>query len=192
MLYLTPNSGTMFKCGIAYPRCKWILPLLLLCAIIFDIIALAGKGWVETESGREYASLWERCISSSGTCTSLMDYAWGRASAALMIIGIIILILCFIVSFVGLCIPRISLLRVIGALLFLAVAVQVCALVIYPVRFTSDLATNPESYLYSWTYGFGWGSTIIMFGCGIFFCCLPNFEDELLGNVKTKYFYTSS
>ncbi|CAJ0934316.1 unnamed protein product [Ranitomeya imitator] len=113
-------------------------------------------------------------------------------TAALMIIGIIILIICFILSFVGLCVPRISLLRVIGALLFLAVILQICALVIYPVRYTSDVAVNLENYLYSWTYGFGWGSTIIMFGCGVFFCCLPNFEDELLGNVKTKYFYTSS
>ncbi|XP_069831113.1 p53 apoptosis effector related to PMP-22 [Dendropsophus ebraccatus] len=182
----------MFKCGIAYPRCKWILPLLLLCAIIFDIIALAGRGWVETESGREYASLWETCKTNANTCSSLMDYAWGRATAALMIIGIIILIFCFILSFVGLCVPRINLLRVIGALLFLAVALQICALVIYPVRYTSDVALSAESYLYSWTYGFGWGSTIIMFGCGVFFCCLPNFEDELLGNVKTKYFYTSS
>ncbi|XP_075059240.1 p53 apoptosis effector related to PMP-22 [Mixophyes fleayi] len=182
----------MFKCGIAYPRCKWILPLLLLFAIIFDIIALAGKGWVETESGREYASLWDACRVNTGTCTSIMDYAWGKASAALLIIGFIILILCFIISFVALCSPRISLLRLIGALLFLAVILQIMALIIYPVKFTSDLALSSENYLYSWTYGFGWGSTIIMFGCGIFFCCLPNFEDELLGNVKTKYFYTSS
>ncbi|XP_068087765.1 p53 apoptosis effector related to PMP-22 [Hyperolius riggenbachi] len=182
----------MFKCGIAYPRCKWILPLLLLCAIIFDIIALAGQGWVETESGKEYASLWYKCMTSTNACTSIMDYSWGKATAALLIIGFIILILCFLLSFVALCVPRIPLLRIIGFLLFVAVILQIIALVIYPVKFTADLAMSLESYLYSWTYGFGWGSTIIMFGCGVFFCCLPNFEDELLGNVKTKYFYTSS
>ncbi|KAG8582896.1 hypothetical protein GDO81_008215, partial [Engystomops pustulosus] len=118
--------------------------------------------------------------------------AWAKATAALLIIGILILILCFILSFVGLCSPRISLLRVIGLLLFVAVVLQVCALIIYPVRYTSDVALNLENYLFSWSYGFGWGSTILMFGCGFFFCCLPNYEDELLGNVKTKYFYTSS
>ncbi|KAM8946419.1 p53 apoptosis effector related to PMP-22 [Pelodytes ibericus] len=184
----------MFKCGIAYPRCKWILPILLLCAIIFDIIALAGKGWVETESNRIHASLWETCstVGSTSSCSSLMDYAWGKATAALLIIGFIILIICFIISFVALCVPRISMLRVIGGLLILAVILQVIALIIYPVSYTNDVATQTENYLYSWTYGFGWGSTIIMFGCAIFFCCLPNYEDELLGNVKTKYFYTSS
>uniref|UniRef100_A0A8C5QNK9 P53 apoptosis effector related to PMP22 n=1 Tax=Leptobrachium leishanense TaxID=445787 RepID=A0A8C5QNK9_9ANUR len=185
----------MFKCGIAYPRCKWILPLLLLCAIIFDIIALAGSGWVETESGRDYASLWQSCTSVGGneySCTSIMDYAWGKATAALLIIGFIILIICFLLSFVALCAPRISLLRVIGGLLILAVILQVIALVIYPSMYTNDLATRTENYLYSWTYGFGWGSTIIMFGSAIFFCCLPNYEDEMLGNAKTKYFYTSA
>lgn len=181
----------MFKCGIAYPRCKWILPLLLLCAIIFDIIALAGNGWVETESGREYASLWRRCDTNSNVCDSIMDYGWGKATAALLIIGFIILIICFLLSFVGLCVPNIGLLRVIGGLLFIAVILQIISLIIYPVRFTEDLARNADKYMYSWTYGFGWGSTIVMFGCAIFFCCLPRYEDELLGNVKTKYFYTS-
>ncbi|KAM4772369.1 p53 apoptosis effector related to PMP-22 [Rhinophrynus dorsalis] len=182
----------MFKCGIAYPRCKWILPLLLLFAIVFDIIALSGRGWVETESGREHASLWYKCIGNDDNCEPIMAYAWGRATAALMIIGLILLVIAFILSFVGLCVPVMSLMRVIGALLILAVMVQVCALIIYPVRFTNELAIGNENYLYSWTYGFGWGSTIVMFGCAVCFCCLPNYEDELLGNVKTKYFYTSS
>ncbi|KAM4694571.1 p53 apoptosis effector related to PMP-22 [Discoglossus pictus] len=185
----------MFKCGIAYPRCKWILPLLLLFAIIFDIIALAGKGWVETERNSEYASLWYRCINlgnNNEQCESIMDRAWGKATAALLIIGFIILIICFILSFVALCVPNIGMLRLIGGLLLLAVILQIIALIIYPVSFTNELATGSDNYLYSWTYGFGWGSTIIMFGCVFFFCCLPNYEDELLGNVKTKYFYTSS
>ncbi|KAJ1155805.1 hypothetical protein NDU88_008530 [Pleurodeles waltl] len=181
----------MFKCGIAYPRCKWILPLLLLCAIVFDIIALSGSGWVETESGREYASLWRKCTTNPDSCESLMGNAWAKATAALLIIGFIILIICFLLSFVALCVPNMGLLRVVGGLLFLAVILQIISLIIYPVRYTEELALGADRYMYSWTYGFGWASTIVMFGCAIFFCCLPRYEDELLGNVKTKYFYTS-
>nr|XP_033794345.1 p53 apoptosis effector related to PMP-22 [Geotrypetes seraphini] len=187
----------MFRCGIAYPRCKWILPLLLLCAIIFDIIALSGNGWVETDPNMEYASLWRRCLRASPNSDtwdcdhSIMDYAWGRATAAMLLIGFIILVICFLLSFVGLCMPQVGLLRLIGALLLLAVVCQIIALVIYPSKYTQDLVTQNYKYLYSWTYGFGWSSTIVMFGCAVLFCCLPNYEDELMGNVKTKYFYTS-
>ncbi|XP_030054383.1 p53 apoptosis effector related to PMP-22-like [Microcaecilia unicolor] len=187
----------MFKCGIAYPRCKWILPLLLLFAIIFDIIALAGNGWVETDPNYEYASLWRRCRRTDlnrdqWNCEeSIMGYAWGRATAAMLLIGFIILVICFLLSFVALCVPQIGVMRLIGALLFLAVACQIIALVIYPSKYTLELVTGDYRYLYSWTYGFGWSSTIVMFGCAVLFCCLPSYEDELMGNVKTKYFYTS-
>ncbi|XP_069090436.1 p53 apoptosis effector related to PMP-22 isoform X1 [Pleurodeles waltl] len=183
----------MIKCGLAYPRCKWILPLLLLCALASDIIALVGNGWVETESSREYASLWKKCTNfqDSWTCQSIWDLAWAKATAALLIIGFIILIICFLLSFVALCVPNMGLLRVVGGLLFLAVILQIISLIIYPVRYTEELALGADRYMYSWTYGFGWASTIVMFGCAIFFCCLPRYEDELLGNVKTKYFYTS-
>ncbi|XP_031757559.1 p53 apoptosis effector related to PMP-22 isoform X1 [Xenopus tropicalis] len=129
---------------------------------------------------------------SEAAVAVLAIVSWGKATAALLIIGFILLIICFILSFVALCVPNMPLMRIIGAILILAVILQVIALIIYPVRFTNELATGNESYLYSWTYGFGWGSTIIMFGCAIFFCCLPNYEDELLENVKTKYFYTSA
>ncbi|XP_029452338.1 p53 apoptosis effector related to PMP-22-like [Rhinatrema bivittatum] len=187
----------MFKCGVAYPRCKWILPLLLLCAIVFDIIALSGRGWLETESEREHASLWQRCKtttpgSENWECTSILAQPWGKATAALTVLGFIFLIFSFILSFVALCVPQLGLARLIGSLLFLAVVLQFIALIIYPIKLTEELEDNNEKYVYSWTYGFTWGCVIIMFGCAIVFCCLPMFEDEILGNTKPTYFYSSS
>ncbi|KAI7805395.1 p53 apoptosis effector related to PMP-22 [Triplophysa rosa] len=185
----------MFRCGIAYPRCRWILPLLLLFAIIFDIIAIAAQsGWVEDEDAKtHYASMWQQCRRSKDQwdCRSLMEFSWAQAVAALMIIGLIILIIAFIISVVALCCSlNIPLLPLIGGLLILAVIVQIIALIIYPIKFNELIYEG--YYDYTWAYGFGWGATILMLGCGILFCCLPNYEDNLSDNTKVKYLYTSA
>ncbi|XP_041756588.1 p53 apoptosis effector related to PMP-22 [Coregonus clupeaformis] len=185
----------MFRCGLAYPRCRWIVPLLLLFAIIFDIIAIAANsGWVENKDAKShYASMWSQCrgLHDNWECKSLMEFSWAQAVAALMIIGLIILIIAFIISCIALCCTlNISLLPVIGVLLFITVIIQFIALIIYPVRF-NDLIFEGH-YDYTWAYGFGWGATILSIGCGILFCCLPRYEDELTGLAKTKYIYTSA
>lgn len=184
----------MLRCGLACERCRWILPLLLLSAIVFDIIALAGRGWLQSSDDSQTSSLWWHCLLE--VCDSLMTYAWGRAAAAMLLCGFIILVICFILSFFALCGPQmLAFLRVIRGLLALAAVFQIISLVIYPVKYTQtfNLHLNPAvTYIYNWAYGFGWAATIILIGCAFFFCCLPNYEDDLLGNAKPRYFYTSA
>ncbi|XP_029963052.1 p53 apoptosis effector related to PMP-22 [Salarias fasciatus] len=184
----------MFRCGIAYPRCRWIIPLLLLFAIIFDIIAIAAQsGWVEDEDAKShYASMWDQCRGRNDhwDCKSLMEHPWAQAVAALMIIGLLVLIVAFIVSILAMCSVNIPLLLFTAALLIVVVVVQVIALIIYPVKFNELIFEG--NYYYTWAYGFGWGATIICIGCAILFCCLPRYEEELRGEGKVKYIYTSS
>uniref|UniRef100_A0A3Q3W790 Uncharacterized protein n=1 Tax=Mola mola TaxID=94237 RepID=A0A3Q3W790_MOLML len=185
----------MFRCGIAYPRCRWILPLLLLFAIIFDIIAIAAtSGWIEDEDAKShYSSMWDEYLGRNDQweSRSLMQYSWAQAVAALMIIGLLVLIAAFILSCAALCCSFIvGLLPVIGILLIVVVVFQVIALIIYPVKFNELIFEG--NYYYTWAYGFGWGATILCIGCSILFCCLPRYEDELTGLAKTKYIYSSA
>ncbi|XP_005727392.1 p53 apoptosis effector related to PMP-22 [Pundamilia nyererei] len=183
----------MFRCGIAYPRCRWIIPLLLLFAIIFDLIAIcAQSGWVEDEDAKShYASMWKQCrgLKDNWQCQSLMDFSWAQAVAALMIIGLIILIIAFILAIVAMCNINIGLMVAVAAFLIVVAIIQIIALIIYPVKFNELIFEG--NYYYTWAYGFGWGATIISIGCAILFCCLPRYEDELSGQAKVKYLYTS-
>ncbi|KAL3050586.1 hypothetical protein OYC64_012583 [Pagothenia borchgrevinki] len=185
----------MFRCGIAYPRCRWIVPLLLLFAIIFDIIAIAAtSGWVEDEDAKtHYASMWEQCRGRNDIwdCKTLMEFPWAMAVAALMIIGLLILIVAFIISCVALCCTlNFTLLPLIGGMLVLVVILQVIALIVYPCEFNEMIFEG--HYYYTWAYGFGWGATILCIGCAVLFCCMPRYEDELTGLKKVKYLYTSA
>uniref|UniRef100_A0A2K5IWZ4 P53 apoptosis effector related to PMP22 n=1 Tax=Colobus angolensis palliatus TaxID=336983 RepID=A0A2K5IWZ4_COLAP len=171
-------------CGLACLRCRWILILLLLSAIAFDIIALAGRGRRQSSNQVQTSLLWWRCFHEGGGGSGLMEYALGRAGAAMLFWGFSFLVICFILSFFILCVPQMLVfLRVIGGLFALAAVFQIISLVIYPVKYTQTFNLQP--------YGFGWAATIILIGCAFFCYCLPNYEDDLLGNTKPRDFYTS-
>lgn len=67
---------------------------------------------------------------------------------------------------------------------------SIMGLVIYPVKFSSEIEMTGIN-MFSWAYGFGWTTAIMEICLGFFFCCLPNYEDQILGNVKPTYFYSS-
>ncbi|KAM4730474.1 p53 apoptosis effector related to PMP-22 [Anableps anableps] len=182
----------MFRCGVDYTRCRWIMPLLLIFAIIFDLIAIAAQsGWVVNDDETHYTSMWKECRGRDDNwdCNSLMENNWAKAVAALMIIGFIILVFAFIICIVAMCDPNNGSFIAVGVLLFVVVILQFIALIVYPVHFNNKIFEG--QYDYTWAYGFGWGATIICLGCSFIFCCLTRCLDEITGDEKIKYIYTS-
>ncbi|KAF7254097.1 p53 apoptosis effector related to PMP-22 [Varanus komodoensis] len=184
----------MVKYGLDYTRCRWILPLLLGLAMIFGIIALAGWGWLysQTLPFIQYASLWRICSLDNGEqCRSLMNYAWGRAAAATFLVGFVLVVICFALSIIAFAIPtlRFNFIRGIGGLCFVAAVFAIMGLVIYPVTITKYIAFPANTVNeFGWAYGFGWTMCLMAIGLGFFFCCLPLYEDQILGNVKPYYY----
>ncbi|XP_014904187.1 p53 apoptosis effector related to PMP-22 [Poecilia latipinna] len=182
----------MFRCGLAYPRCRWVMPLLLLFAIIFDIIAIAAQsGWIEDRENTHYSSMWKDCrwLGEESDCSSLMDQSWARAVAALMIVGLIILVLAFIICAVSMCTePSSGPLIASGVLLFIVALLQFIGLIIYPVNFNDRIFEG--EYEYTWAYGFGWGATIICLGCSFIFCCISSCIPKINGDEKIDYCIT--
>lgn len=63
--------------------------------------------------------------------------------------------------------------------LSLAVVLQACALVLYPIKFIDGkvLQTYHE---FNWGYGLGWGATIFMLGGGILLCLRTDIYEDAM------------
>ncbi|XP_061479949.1 p53 apoptosis effector related to PMP-22-like isoform X3 [Rhineura floridana] len=117
--------------------------------------------------------------------------AWGRGAAATFLVGFIIVCICFALSIIAFAIPtlRFNFIRGIGGLLFVAAVFSLMGLIIYPVMFSRYISFPAGSMAeFGWAYGFGWTMCLMAIGLGFFFCCLPLYEDHILGNVKPYYY----
>lgn len=60
---------------------------------------------------------------------------------------------------------------------FLAVVLQVCSLVLFPIKFIETVSLRIY-HEFNWGYGLAWGSTIFSFGGALLYCLNPkNYED---------------
>ncbi|XP_007433374.1 p53 apoptosis effector related to PMP-22 [Python bivittatus] len=184
----------MVQYGLDYTRCRWILPLLLGLAMIFGIIALVGWGWITSQTFPvvNRGSLWTLCsLENDWRCTSLMGFAWGRGAAGTFLVGFVLICICFALSIIAFAIPtlRFNFIRGIGGLCFVAAIFSLMGLVIYAVMISTHVIFPVNTvHVFDWSYGFGWTMCLMAIGLGFFFCCLPLYEDHILGNVKPEYY----
>lgn len=60
----------------------------------------------------------------------------------------------------------------------LSVVLQVCALILYPIKFI-DANTLRTYHEFNWGYGIAWGGTIFMLGAAILYCLnTDTYEEE--------------
>ncbi|KAM8835273.1 transmembrane protein 47-like [Synchiropus picturatus] len=156
---------------------KLMALLCVLLALVLDLVALLSPAWVTAEHFS--LSLWESCTVSAvrneageavKTCFSTLTSDWQIATLVLLMSGAAVTLVTFLVSIIWMCRDtRTNQYRTVAVLLFTAVVLQACALVLYPIKFidSSVLQTYHE---FNWGYGLGWGATIFMLGGAVLFC----------------------
>ncbi|XP_029820609.1 transmembrane protein 47 [Manacus vitellinus] len=109
-------------------------------------------------------------------CLSLAD--WQIATLALLLGGAAIILIAFLVGLISICVgSRRRFYRPVAVMLFAAVVLQVCSLVLYPIKFIETVSLKIY-HEFNWGYGLAWGATIFSFGGAILYCLNPkNYED---------------
>ncbi|XP_074524124.1 transmembrane protein 47 [Halichoeres trimaculatus] len=150
-------------------------------ALCLDIGALLSPAWV-TADDQYYLSMWESCwkpVSSEvWSCSSTLATDWQIATLALLIGGGALTQLSFLVALISLCFSsRSRCYKPVAVMLFAAVVLQVCSLVLFPIKFIETVSLRVY-HEFNWGYGLAWGSTIFSFGGAILYCLNPkNYED---------------
>ncbi|XP_078416575.1 transmembrane protein 47-like [Cetorhinus maximus] len=103
---------------------------------------------------------------------------WEIATVALLLAGAAIIFIAFLVALISICQgTRRRFYRPVAVLLFAAVVLQVCGLILYPIKFV-ETATMRTYHEFNWGYGIAWGATIFSFGGAVLYCLNPkNYDD---------------
>uniref|UniRef100_A0AAQ4PC99 Transmembrane protein 47 n=1 Tax=Gasterosteus aculeatus aculeatus TaxID=481459 RepID=A0AAQ4PC99_GASAC len=160
---------------------KLIALLCVFLALGLDVVALLSPAWVTAE--RFSLSLWESCSQSEAawSCFSTLSSDWQIATLVLLGAGAAATLLAFLVALISLCRgTQRRHYRTVAVLLFTAVVLQSCALVLYPIKFI-DGTVLQTYHEFNWGYGLGWGATIFMLGGGILFCLRTDTYEDAIG-----------
>ncbi|KAM9384483.1 transmembrane protein 47 [Pholidichthys leucotaenia] len=153
----------------------------VLLALCLDVGAVLSPAWV-TADDQYSLSLWVSCwkpVSSvEWSCSSTLATDWQIATLALLMGGATLTLFSFFVALVSLCFgSRGRFYKPVAVMLFSAVLLQVCSLVLFPIKFIESV-TLRVYHEFNWGYGLAWGSTIFSFGGAILYCLNPkNYED---------------
>ncbi|XP_040040432.2 transmembrane protein 47 [Gasterosteus aculeatus] len=150
-------------------------------ALCLDVGAVLSPAWV-TADDQYYLSMWVSCwkpvSSAQWSCSSTLTTDWQIATLALLLGGAALTLLSFLMALTSLCAScRSRCCKPVAVLLFSAVVLQVCSLVLFPIKFI-EMVSLRVYHEFNWGYGLAWGSTIFSFGGAILYCLNPkNYED---------------
>ncbi|XP_038604275.1 transmembrane protein 47-like [Tachyglossus aculeatus] len=147
-------------------------------ALSLDVVALLSPAWVTSD--RYSLSLWEACKQSTDVwhCLSTLKTDWQVATLVLILAASTITLLAFLISLISFCSGTYRrYYRVVAVFLFGAVVLQVCALILYPIKFI-DSSMLKSYHEFNWGYGLGWGSAIFMLGGAILYCLRTDIYED--------------
>ncbi|XP_036435484.1 transmembrane protein 47 [Colossoma macropomum] len=150
-------------------------------ALCLDVGAVLSPAWV-TADGQYALSLWMSCWrpneNSNWQCSSTLETDWQIATLALLHGGAFLILISFLVALISVCTgTRRRFYKPVSVMLFAAVVLQACSLVLYPIKFIETISLRIY-HEFNWGYGLAWGATIFSFGGAILYCLNPkNYED---------------
>ncbi|KAK0061481.1 transmembrane protein 47 [Biomphalaria pfeifferi] len=151
----------------------------LLCgvlAVLLLMISVAATSWLKAEDVLE--GLWEKCVYNRSTpdwveCDNSMPREWVTICQALCIISLIVCMAAIAITSVGLKTTNFILkykMYWIGLIIFFAAAAfELISLVIFPIKFLSEMLTRSEiHWSFGWAYIVGWAGAVCEFTAGLF------------------------